>query len=126
MQADGAQAGVKEDQKYYGHDMTDKVGEVGCRLMTYNTQGKCGIETGGRMHLEDILDFIEQMGVDIAVLTDPGEIKKKTATIRRKVQERQWTAIIKTEGAAKAEGLIIIMTGDWRTVYDDEHSVEGK
>ena len=126
MEAEGRKKKDSPDSDYMGDNMEEKAWNVGCRITTFNAQGKCNSRVGERYYLEDILDFMQVSKSDIMVITEPGAVQKIAPQLRRVAAARNYTALIKTEQATAAEGVIIIIGSAWSTVLDSDSYITGK
>ena len=107
MAAEGRQLLIRDGKDYMGDDMKYKAWNVGCRLTTFNAQGKCGSKIEERYYFEDIMDFMKHTETDIMVINEPGAVHKIATHLRRKASERGYTAIVKTEQAKTSEGISV-------------------
>ena len=91
------QAGLAQDQeeKWYGDnmDLKNQEGKVGCRVLTINTNKQSVIYDEGVMNFERDLDYIIDMGVDIAIIHEPGNTQKIGPTLRGRFMAISVTAV---------------------------------
>ena len=120
MKIEGIQAIKRDSGEYFGDNMNpeNKSEATGCRLITRNAQGKCAVEEGGKYYFETELEYGLKMKADIIVIHEPGAIEGMRGQITKIAKSHGCTAIIKNSGAAKSEGVIIILTEAWQMVTD--------
>ena len=115
--------------QYYGHNMTVKGKDIGCRIATVNAANACPVVREGCKVIERLIDSVIAEKIDIMIIHEPGVINPKEASaIRKAARDRETEAVIRTDGAKISEGVIVILGPAWRMLktYDRAWEVEGK
>ena len=112
---------------WYGDDMGPgtRGAETGCRIVVQNMQGKCGHHDGTMYRMEEELIWNLKVGADIIVLHEPGDVGRIAHILKGVAKKHDCTALIHMEGAGKPEGVIIILTQQWRMVWESSTPIKG-
>lgn len=120
---------TNENSKYYGHDMTIREDNTGCRIATVNAANSCPVVRDGKKVIENLIDKVREELIDIMIIHEPGTINpKEAAAMRAAARYREVEAVIRVDGAKKSEGVIVLLGPAWRMVktYDRAWEVKGK
>ena len=99
--------------------------DTGCRIVAQNMQGKCGHHDGTMYKMGEELIWNLRIGADIIVMHEPGDVGRIATILKGVANKHDCAALTHTEGAGKPEGVIIILTQKWQTVWELGTQIKG-
>ena len=110
---------------WYGDDMGPgtRGAETGCRIVAQNMQGRCRHHDGKMNKMEEELIWNLKIRADIIVMHEPVDVGRIATILKGVAKKHDCTALIHTEGAGKPEGVIIILTQKWQTVWESSTQI---